>query len=260
MRISDLKPIYRTGNSPSTDSTGAYPRYYLVHLRKSGGSSLNHMFLSLADPEHEAFRKALADKPDHRLERNGKAFVGWNEEWINSSHYFYAFSHSPLYRLNMLDDTFVMTVFRDPVRRVVSYFNYLTGMIRNGIDHPCLVEEGPYVKGGFEAFIEIIPPQHLMSQLYMFSPNYDVSDALIRIRRLNHFFFTEKFSEGVEVLKRKTGLQLPTLRENVSKHKALISPSLLKRLREKLEPEYRLLNSVALGIEDKNLLPEYLQN
>jgi hypothetical protein len=269
MRISDLKPSVLPPTPTITPSavpspvsaaapSGNFPRYYLVHLRKSAGSSLNHMFLSLADPEHEAFRKALADKPDHRLERKGKAFVGWNEEWINSSQYFYAFSHSPLYRLKMLPDTFVMTVFRDPVRRVVSYFNYLTGMIRNGIEHPCLVEEGPYVKGGFEPFIESIPPQHLMSQLYMFSPTYDVGDAMTRIRRLNHIFFTEKFAAGVESLKLKTQLPLPTLRENVSKHSALISPKLLERLRLKLEPEYRLLKEVAGTIDDKSLLPDYL--
>lgn len=277
MRISDLNPNLVPAGSPVqakvaapvvsaapasapvvTSTSGAYPRYYLVHLRKSAGSSLNHMFLSLADPEHEAFRKALADKPDHRLERKGKAFVGWNEDWINSSQYFYAFSHSPLYRLKMQPDTFVMTVFRDPVRRVVSYFNYLTGMLRNGIDHPCLVEEGPYVKGGFEPFIECIPPQHLMSQLYMFSPTYDVTDAMTRIRRVNHIFFTEKFSAGVEALKRKTQLPLPTLRENVSKHRALISPKLLERLRIKLEPEYRLLHEVAKIVDEKELLPDYL--
>jgi Sulfotransferase family len=250
MRISDV-----IAPKPLTKANG----FYLVHIRKTAGTSLNHMFLSLGEKDHESFHKALADKPDHTLERQGRVFVGWDENILNRGGYFYGFSHAPLYRLNLPPQAFAFTVFRDPVQRVVSHYNMLMGLHVNAIAHPCMTEEGPWIAQGFETFLDRIPPFHLMNQLGMFSPHFSVPEALHQLKTLGHFFFTEKFAEGVASLNRKTGLNLEPLRERVSSHKAFIAKPLLEKLRQKLEPEYQFLQRAKDLVQERELIPDWLR-
>ena len=67
-----------------------YKRVYLVHIRKTGGTSLNNMFLSLSGEDSSQLYTQLAQTPDHRLFRNGKGYVGWNVKYINKGIYYYA--------------------------------------------------------------------------------------------------------------------------------------------------------------------------
>ena len=59
-----------------------YKRIYLVHIRKTGGTSLNNMFLSLSGQDSKALYKQLAENPVHRLIINDLIFVGWNVRYL----------------------------------------------------------------------------------------------------------------------------------------------------------------------------------
>ena len=119
-----------------------YKRVYLVHIRKTGGTSLNHMFLSLSGEDPKVLYAKLARTAPHRLLCNGLIYGGWTVKLIEKGNYFYAFSHTPMYQINLPAKTFSFACFRDPAKRVVSHYNMLMNLHINKIDHPCMATEG----------------------------------------------------------------------------------------------------------------------
>ena len=53
-----------------------YKRIYLVHIRKTGGTSLNNMFLSLSGEDPGLLYDQLSEIPKHHLLCNGLSYVG----------------------------------------------------------------------------------------------------------------------------------------------------------------------------------------
>ncbi|QDV69534.1 hypothetical protein Poly24_32500 [Rosistilla carotiformis] len=78
---------------------GGGKRIYLVHIRKTGGTSLNHAFLQTSGMDSSLLYEQLVQKKDHRVCCGDKVFVGWNIKHINAGHYYYAFSHTPLHQI-----------------------------------------------------------------------------------------------------------------------------------------------------------------
>lgn len=222
-----------------------YKRIYLVHIRKTGGTSLNNMFLSLGDQDFASLYTELESTLGHRMLRSGKIFVGWEVGLINQGNYFYAFSHTPMHRLDLPDHTFTITCFRDPVRRVISHYNMLMNYAVNKISHPCMEVEGKWLGDSFDDFLDAIPREHLLNQLYMFSENFDIDEAVKRVGNLSHYFFTEEFSEGIEELNRKTGLELKPVHVHKSGYQAHIPEESIARLRNKLVVEYEFLDRLS---------------
>jgi len=256
IKVPDFNPIAQPAWSPVSLLPGI-ERFYLVHIRKTAGTSLNHMFLSLGDSDHEAFHKALVENPDHRLERNGKVFVGWNEKIIATGDFFYAFSNAPFFGLNLPKGTFAFSVFRDPVSRVIAHYNMLVEKGKYEPDNPHLEAEFSWIEGGFEGFLEAVPKSILMNQLHAFSETFDIQQALDCIKRLDYFFFTERFEAGLEELNRKTGLNLMPIRRRVSLHRAQVAKQLVERLRERLEPEYQFLREAKNLLHEKPAVPDW---
>jgi len=221
-----------------------FKRIYLVHIRKTGGTSLINMFLSLSGEDSASLYNQLANIPDHRLLCNGKVYVGWNVRYINRGNYFYGFSHTPLHKLDLPKGTFTITCFRDPIKRVVSHYNMLMDFLVNKIDHPCMATEGKWLGENFDDFLQRIPREHLLNQLYMFSENYDIDEAVVRAEQLSHYFFTDHFSEGIVELNKKTGLNLKPIHLRKERHSARISEGSVAKLRGMLEKEYRFLGRI----------------
>jgi hypothetical protein len=225
-----------------------YRRIYLVHIRKTGGTSLIHMFLNLAGTDSSSLYQQLLAATDHRILADGKVYVGWHVPYINRGNYFLAFSHSPLHQLNLPAKTFTIACFRDPVQRVLSHYNMLKNYQTNGIEHPCMQTEGKWLGDSFTDFLERMPQAHLCNQLYMFSAQYDIDEAIVRVAELSHYFFAEDFNHGVDVLNQKLGFDLTAVHVRKASYKAEIPPDQIDRLREMLTPEYEFLAQVrALG-------------
>lgn len=228
-----------------------YDRIYHIHVRKTGGTSLNQMFLRLETEEPDQAYRELGASPPHRIVRGGKIFVGWTPHLINQGHYFYAFSHEPLDALRLPPSTFMMTCLRDPVQRVFSHYSMVRSYVEDDIAHPCVDSEGSWLGSSFNDFLDNVPRRHLHNQLYMFSEDFDEERAFERIVRCEHVMFTERFSQGVEELNRKTGLRLKTLHRKKSSGRYDLTDSARKRAREMLEPEYRLLRRVEQVVESR---------
>jgi len=231
-------------NLAATYNIGGYKRIYLVHIRKTGGTTLNNLFLSLGQKDYQGLYEELGRVPMHRLIRNGKIFVGWSQALINAGHYYYAFSHIPYHKLKLPDGTFTIICFRDPVRRVISHYNMLMEYSRNNIHHPCMVVEGEWLGNSFLDFVARIPKEHLLNQLYMLSEKFDIEEALGRVREITHVMFTEDYEPGLTGLNRKAGLSLKPMHIRKARYQADISCEALEYLRRKLVKEYQFLERV----------------
>jgi hypothetical protein len=190
----------------------------------------------------------LTQAPQNRVVSDKMVFVGWNGKLINKGFYFYAFSHMPRHFLRLKPRTFTLTCFRDPCKRVLSHYNMLMELVVNKVPHVCLETEGPWLGNSFDDFIERMPREHLQNQIYMFSPKFDLGEAFENISKVTHVMFTEEFASGVEELNRKTGLKLETIHTRKTGYKAEIKDSSMARLREKLAPEYELLDKVKASL------------
>jgi len=228
-----------------------YKRMYLVHIRKTGGTSLNHLILSIGGTEGKALYKELAENIPHRLIRNEKIFVGWSVRLINKGNYYYAFSHTPVHKLSLPDNTFTLICFRDPVKRVISHYNMLMNYSVNNIRHSCMDTEGQWLGNCFRDFIENMPKEHMSNQLYMLSKGMDINEAISRLKNISHVMFTEEFDKGVYELSRKTGLTLHPVHIRKSQYRADISENDILLLKEKLNDEYAFLEKV------RDILPSH---
>ncbi|QDV69533.1 hypothetical protein Poly24_32490 [Rosistilla carotiformis] len=147
-------------------------------------------------------------------------------------------------KLGLPEDTFAISCFRDPVKRVISHYNMLLNYRANNVNHPCMLTEGQWLGASFDDFLTAIPDEHLLNQLYMFSADLDVAEAVERVAGLSHFLFTEDFDRGVKQLNKKTGFPICVMHRRSAKYLAVISDDSMIRLREKLESEYIFLDHV----------------
>ncbi len=220
----------------------ATPPIYHYHIRKTGGTSINFAFLSnAATTDVNDFYQQLAQKKNNRLIANDHVFVGWNKRLIEGGKYFYAFSHTPVHELRLPKNAFTFTCLRDPARRVISHYKMLRYYQENNIAHPCMRVEGAWLGDSFDDFLKNIPKNHLMNQLYMFSKNYNIEEAEERIRACSYYFFMENMEQGIADLSARLNLKLPLSHQKKYDIELNINDPQLAHLKEKLAPEYHLL-------------------
>jgi hypothetical protein len=138
---------------------------------------------------------------------------------------------------------FTVTILRDPVQRVVSHYSYLsddTADLGNRFIASDYAKN--LVAGGLDNFLDRAAPSLLMNQLYMFSEGLDPAEGANRIRGLSMYFYSESYDEGLIALRERLALPLVVRRERVSSATS-VKPddAVTARLREILEPEYRMM-------------------
>ena len=247
-KINELKTNNSCSELAEKYDFNGYKRIYHVHIRKTGGTSLNNMFLKLSGKNSSDLYEGLVSTPEHRLNVSDKIYVGWNKALINKGDYFYAFSHIPYHKLNLKQDTFTFTCFRDPVKRIVSHYYMLVDWVNDGVNHPCIATEGKWLGKSFCDFFNNMPKEHLFNQIYMFSTDFNVDQAQDMLNNVSHIMFTEKFDSGVEELNRKLGIDLESIHIRKSTRENVIKQSELDDLRDVLEIEYRFLSDVSKGV------------
>jgi len=165
-------------------------------------------------------------------------FVAGEKKLIEEGRYFYAVSHLPAHEVVLPEATYTITCLRDPVKRLLSHYNLLLGERENG--GQAFRKEGHWLGAGFDDFLENIPVEHLLRQLYAFSPNYDPDEAFAAIASCSFWFFHEELAEAARALSAQVGLALRPLIANRSSAKAIITQDQRRLLTRLLRPEIEL--------------------
>lgn len=216
---------------------------YHIHIRKTAGTTINFAFLSNSgESDVEKFYESIAHKSNHRKIKNFKIFVGWNIRLIEEGKYSFAFSHTPRHELKLKPEVFTFTCLRDPAKRVISHYKMLRYFQVNNIDHPCMMVEGKWLGESFDDFMSRLPKKYLLNQLYMFSKDFDVSQAFDSIGRVDKVIFTENLEEGLKELETLTGWRLPISNQKKYNFEEEISDTQILKLKTLLEMEYKLLS------------------
>lgn len=222
-------------------------RVYCHHIRKTAGTSLFLSFLALGgeDP-NDVWRRINASRL-HRTISGPYAYASIHRRLLADGAYLFGRAHRPVTEQPLPPETFTVTVLRDPVARVRSYYDYLvTG---DAADTPGQVaeRERQLAADGFDVFLDRVPDHHLMSQLHTFSTVFDVSEAVDRIADCSSVFFTESFTTGLEALAGRLDLPLTPYRARVTGRRSELTDPQLHRLRHRLAPEYEMLDRLAAG-------------
>jgi hypothetical protein len=138
----------------------------------------------------------------------------------------------------------MIVCFRDPVKRVLSHYRMLVGLRREQATTQAAQREGGWATGSLTSFLEQVPKEHLLRQLYMFSRGYVLDEALERIARCAAILHTEDLADGVHRLAEELELPLRVRRERTSPTDVDIAAEEIERLREIMQPEYDLLDRV----------------
>jgi hypothetical protein len=148
-----------------------YKRVCHFHIRKTAGTSLNAAFWALGGPSvGEIISSARKAETGGVIEGNGLKFVRGDPGLIRDGDYFFAATHSPAFDVEVPPDTFTITILRDPVARVVSYYNYLLWARTdpNAGDHEpyveSVIEESRFIDGGLKYSLAQLTPRRLRTE------------------------------------------------------------------------------------------------
>jgi transcriptional regulator of met regulon len=234
---------------PEEAQTTASPIYH-VHIRKTGGTTVNHCLLSaLTGLASEDVYRDLANARHNRLTVDGVCFAGWNKNSIAAGGWDYAFSHRPLEMQPLPADAVLITCFRDPVARLASHYRMLREMIDERSHHPIMGREAPWASGSFRQFVDRVPDSHRLTQLHMFSTALNLAEAETRIARVRHVLWTESLQDGLTELADATGLPLAVDAHRRASRPMEIPASELEYAREALALEYEWLDRVRREIK-----------
>lgn len=223
-----------------------YERIYHFHIRKTAGSSINAAFRNAFEPfVHGSAKENLL----HRREwivHGGQIYVTHNKYLINRGDYFYGDGHACFEDVDVPERTLKLTIVRDPVKRVISYYRMLKYWQDFDVQHRARGGEEKYLGGSFGEFLELVPPDKLLSQLYMFSKRLSVDDALSNAMKMNFIMTTEKFDSHLSVLSNLVKLKLKVYREKAGYGDVEICDRDMRRLCEYLEPEREFVDKISM--------------
>jgi hypothetical protein len=187
-----------------------------------------------------------------RLQRTvsgGYGFAANDRRVLAEGAYLFGRSHRTFAAQPLPPHTFTVTVLRDPLARVHSYYDYLVAGDDPTTPGRVAERERRMAGGGFDAFLDQVPVDGLLTQLGMFSERLDIAEAVDRISGCSSVFFTEDFAAGLAGLSDRLDLPLEPRRERVTSRRSSLTPAQRDRLAARLEPEYELLRRLeAAGV------------
>ncbi len=221
-------------------------RIYFYHVRKTAGTSLVRSFLALGGEEPAAVERRISGSLLSRT-RSGPYVLACGRGTVQCGDYFFGWSHTAGHHLRLPKRTFTIALLRDPAARVLSYYRYLVAGDAARGDMAWRVQDDERALAGetFADFLENLPDELLLNQLYMFSPRFDVGEAAERILECSAIMMTETYERDLRDLASALGLTLQFRRERVTAlAQAPAGGKQLDALRDRLAAEYELLEQL----------------
>lgn len=223
---------------------GGFKRIYCYHVRKTAGTSLHFSFLSLGNEDPILVQQRLEASRQHHTISGRYAFVAHQPNVLEQGHYFYGWSHLAAHEIAIPKKTFTITILRDPMERVISYYSYLLQGDPPEMAFAVPEAEHALAAEGFSRFLEQLPREHLLRQLFMFSRSYSPTEAEDRIGRCSCVMFTEEYESDLAALARRLRLPLVGRHERQTRASIGLSDQDCSQLRELLEPEYKFIDRI----------------
>jgi hypothetical protein len=220
---------------------------YCYHVRKTAGTSLFLSFLALGGEDPMEVWRRITGSRLQRTRSAGYSFASNDRRVLAEGAYLFGRSHRPFDQQPLPPRTFTITILRDPIERVRSYFDYLVAGDEHDIPGQVANRERRVAQDGFDAFLERVPEPRLLTQVAMFSDRLDVSEAAERIAGCSSVFFTEDFGPELAGLGRRLELPLAGQRVRAASRRSSLTDAQRERLRSRLEPEYELLRRLEQG-------------
>jgi hypothetical protein len=216
-------------------------RIYCHHIRKTAGTSLYLSFLALGGEDPMDVWRRITGSRLPRTTSGRYSFVSNNRRLLAEGAYFFGRSHRAVADQPLPPKTFTVTILRDPVERVHSYFDYLVAGDHPDVPGRVADRERRLAQDGFDAFLVRVPPKDLLNQLATFSTGLDVSEAVDRLAGCSCVLAAGDFAGGLAGLAHRLELPLTPRRERVTGSRSVLTDNQKERLRTRLEPEYELL-------------------
>ncbi|HEV3130710.1 MAG TPA: hypothetical protein VGY51_02020 [Acidimicrobiales bacterium] len=222
-------------------------RIYCHHIRKTAGTSLVQSFMALGgeDPM-DVWRRTTTSRLPRAISGN-YSFVVNHRRLLAEGSYFYGRSHHAVADQPLPPNTFTVTILRDPIARVHSYFDFLVSGDEPHLPVRVSEQERRKARDGLDTFLDRVPTAYLLNQLSTFSKTFDVSEAVDRIAQCSSILFTEDYTDGLAVLGRRLDLPLVARRARVTGTRSSLSDEQRERIRSRVEPEYELLRRLDEG-------------
>ena len=243
-----------------------YRRVYHFHVRKSAGTSLNTAFWKLCkDSEAQQLRGEgyLVGRCEAAGLPRKLVMARHDVSVLQGGRYHMGYSHQPCWGLELPSDTFTLTIIRDPLRRLQSYYRYLM-WVRHAYTHTpevlrvaepswqeLLLEAnalGPVGEESLQNLVERAAAKHVVTQLWMFSEELDPAEAAERIVACSAVMRTENFVADLAELGERLGLPLGNYRERSYDNSGIpaFTPADIAAARDALVPEYAMLDRLGL--------------
>jgi hypothetical protein len=236
-------PLYRFATA-TVPLPGDLRRIYFYHVRKTGGTTFAHAFLALGGEDPGVVERRMKHPP-FCTASGAYRFAYQDPPLLRRGYYFFGYGHKPAELIRLPDQTFTVTILRDPVDRVVSLYRYLADpQADEGQTFHALDGERDWARSSFGHFLDRVPRLQLLNQLYMFSLAGSVPEAAERIARCDRVLLTKDLDRGLGEVAAFLRRPLAIRRVRESRFAYWPSDSEAARLRELLEPEYQLLSLV----------------
>ena len=213
---------------------------YLHHIPGACGTSLVYTFLAQAGDPVELCAQLRQNDGILYVKDTYKAYAN-RAVWLEENTYF-GWSTKPVYETVLPQNTFSITVLRDPVNRLVScYRAFLLTHEWKGKD--------------FWDYINSLPNELLFRQITMFSQKCDIDEAHQKIGQLSYAFRSERYLLAIEQLSCVVHAPLKQFHITAqdAKNGDVVNPRVSheaniyarRKLKERMEPEYELLRRLA---------------
>lgn len=204
-------------------------RIHFYHIYKCGGRSL--IFTMLA-PYTDAPTTVWARICAHgQMVLDGMTFRG--EPYAKSSRAF-TWTHAHAYCFTLPEETFTITIFRDPVQRIASLYR----AVLVDLSHPTLSQLNywyVYLGENILDFVLRLPSLHRYEQIAMFSKEINLEEAVENVQGVSYYYRLDNFNQATTQLCRI--LEIPARIQYVSGRDSMMESSILPAVNERIEAE-----------------------